>query len=840
MYRGTVDSVSVGRARRRGTLKKLNGAVLASAVFMSLVIGGSLVYWVPDRTEGVTIGEVMISEVAASNGFVHSDEDGDYPDWFEVLNSQEIPLDLTDVAVVNHRGELWKFPRRVIGAGERVVVFASGKDRSALGGELHTSFPLPRSGGFLALIDTVSGDFLSRVSYPAMPRNSSYGLVGADWCFFAFPTPGERNPADCFDTPELGAVQFSHSGGFYESAFLLTLSSRAKGHEILYTLDSSYPDKELNPDSTKVYDGPIKIVNQTAAPPRWAGVDTTVPNEDVPSALVPPSIDGELLKATTVRARVAHGQESVETFFVEPPTNGFPLPVVSIVTDGDCLFDEQDGIYVAGSAFQEALDENRFDPIDPGPRPLPANYLKRGGDFECPTNLTNRDSAWVQVCELGKECASADPSRLRIHGGWTRAAPQKSLRLYSNDEVGEGKSFLGIEGLNPDFEGYRNLILRAAWGSPATYWDDFLQSLVDDLIFDTQSSEPVAVFLNGEYWGLHNIRHRYDRHYVANRHGVNPDEVRILGNVFTVQEGPEDSHLHFRGVLTFLRDNDPTNPNTIDFVYDKVDVDTFYDFVALNFFVSNGDWPHNNVKIWREAPLTSEASVDGEGSPWRFLVYDLDGGSLSGNVLEGRFAVPEDRRDQGGYPYLWHRLMENAGEREKFLNRFSDLMNTSFHPEKTIPQLEQFAARVEPEIPRHIGRWNAPESVEAWHDFGAQRIDLLSTRPDTQRSILTEWFELAGPATLKVEVPDAESRIMVNSIELSAKTPGFSDEGLWSGVYFSGVPVTLSGETRSDYELVGWQVTEIDESVRIFQGKTVSLDVDSGVTVRPIIVRADG
>lgn len=778
----------------------------------------------------------QLTEIVASNGLTLIDEDGDSPDWFEIKNPHDYPIALNSYAIVTNRGDFWALPSRLLEPGGHLAIFASGKDRNPIDGELHTNFRLPQSGGFLGVYGLTEDDVLDSVVYPHIPRNASFGLAADSWCFFAFPTPHEANHSECFSSPELGRVIFSLPGGFYDDSVTLELASNYPDREVFFTLDGSYPDPNTNPNSTLIYREPIHLENRTPEPAKWALVDSTIPNEHVPSAIPQPLPEGDIPKVTTVRARLADGQESTETFFIGLGSEDFAIPVLSLTVDGDCLFDPATGIYVAGETFLRALEEGRFDPLDPGPRPLPANYRNRGSQYECPADRSQRNSAWVQSCEPNGGCFEAEPSRIRIHGGWTRTNPQKSLRLYANNDVGGNQSFPNIAKFNNDFENYRNLILRMAGGNTWTHWDDFLQSLVSDLDFDIQSSESAAVFLNGEYWGLYNIRHRYDRHFVAERHGVDADKVQMLGNLFTVQEGPEDSHRHFRAILTHLWDNDPSDPAVMDVVYENIDVDQFYDFVALNLFVSNGDWPHNNVRIWREAPPEAEPTLDADGSPWRFLVFDLDSGSLRGNILNGRFQIPEDRRDQGGYPYLFHRLMESETEQAKFLNRISDLLNSNFHPSITLPRHQEFVDRVAPEMGRQIERWGRPESLQSWRDFIAEKNERLQDRPDEQRQILADWFSLDGFGPISVEIPQQGGTVSVNSLVLDTNSVTVGPTNLWTGKYFRGIPIKLGVSPETGYQLSHWLLENSDgEQSRMFE-ENISIDVHDYTLIRPVLL----
>ena len=124
--------------------------------------------------------DVIITEFMADNDSVLADEDGDFSDWIELYNSGTDSVDLEGWYLSDDPEalEAWRFPALVLEAGDFVLVFASGKDRAAVGGELHTSFRLDSSGEYLGLIqqDGVTVSHEHGPLYPPQRENYSYGM----------------------------------------------------------------------------------------------------------------------------------------------------------------------------------------------------------------------------------------------------------------------------------------------------------------------------------------------------------------------------------------------------------------------------------------------------------------------------------------------------------------------------------------------------------------------------------------------------------------------------------------------------------------------------------------
>ena len=126
---------------------------------------------------------VFISEFMASNGRTLADENGDFPDWIEIQNASFAPINLAGYFLTDDPARLakWAFPSVELAPGGCLVVFASGKNRTAdtnLPPRFHTNFQLDQNGGFLALVEpdgvTLADAF---VAYPPQKADVAYGLA---------------------------------------------------------------------------------------------------------------------------------------------------------------------------------------------------------------------------------------------------------------------------------------------------------------------------------------------------------------------------------------------------------------------------------------------------------------------------------------------------------------------------------------------------------------------------------------------------------------------------------------------------------------------------------------
>ncbi len=136
-------------------------------------------------------GKIIISEIMVKNRAATADSDGDFSDWIELENLSGESVSLAGWSVSDGENKPgWHFPELTLAAGERLIVFASGKDRSS--GELHTDFSL--SADETVCLFTPSGALSCSLLCPDSSADVSYAL-GSDGEYqeTQYPTPGYEN-----------------------------------------------------------------------------------------------------------------------------------------------------------------------------------------------------------------------------------------------------------------------------------------------------------------------------------------------------------------------------------------------------------------------------------------------------------------------------------------------------------------------------------------------------------------------------------------------------------------------------------------------------------------------
>ncbi len=605
--------------------------------------------------------------------------------------------------------------------------------------DLHTNFQISSTGETI-VISNVSGAMQDSVETGFLPGDISRGRQPdgtADWFLFNQPTPGGSNNTPGFQNFS-EPPQFSQPAGFYSGPLSIALSSAIPQAVIYYTLDGSTPT-----DSSQLYTGQILL-------------DST-----------------RVVRARTFAPGVLPGPTATRTYFINQT---YPLPVVSLSTDPENFFDWNTGIYVMGP--NASPDYPHFG----------ANFWE---DWEKPLHFELFGSNGLPEVSLD--------AGVKIFGSWSRLYPQKSLAIYARDRYGypeiSGQVFPG-----KPIHTFQALVLRNSgqdWGK--TFFRDALTSaLVAQTDVDVMAYRPALVFINGQLWGIHNIREKMNEHFLAANRGVDPDNIDFVERD-TVILGDD---IHYQALLHFVETQDMTLPVNFTYVREQMDVENFMDYILSVLFYANPDWPWNNVRCWR--PRTP-------GGKWKWMLYDMDYTFHGGHLGPDANTFNEMYSQQNGTTLLFFTLLENSTFRFDFINRYADHLNTTFDSTRVLQVIQQLQSGIENAMPYHITRWQysfvgpwwlgkSIDSMEEWYQNIAVARDFGQRRANYVRQHIVDYFQLydGGIGTLNLDVsPSGLGFVRINHLLL--------DNLPWSGKYFPSVAVKLQAIPRPGYRFSHWE-----------------------------------
>ena len=563
-----------------------------------------------------------------------------------------------------------------------------------------------------------------------------YGSVGispADGrrVFYDEPTPGAPNGDLGYTEVVPGTVTFSRASGLYGGAVDLALAGGGAGTQIRYTLDATVPDASSPP-----YTGPLTLDTSTVVRARIFGAPGVRPS-DVATAVY--------------LIGVRHD-----------------LDVASLTTDPANLFDPDDGIYVLGRGYE-------------GPPPFSGSNLYSGREVPVHFGLYPRDAdAPAVTVDAGA----------RLFGGFSRANAQRSFALFMRGAYGASALRYPLFP-NRDYVRFESFVLRNS-GNDWQYSymrDATLTGLMAGSGLDYQDYRPVATYLNGQYWGLYNLREKVNEDFIASRHDVDAGDVTILEKDANPVEGSPDD---YKALIAYVEQTDLSSDEAFARVAAEVDVDNYATYQSAQVYLDNRDWPGNNIKFWR-TPETK----------WRWILFDTDFGASLFDRRSYEFnslaRVIEPVLQPGINPewatVLLRGMLANEGFRHRFINRMADHMNSRFRPANALALVDRNAERIASEIPRIEARWGQRNT---WANQVDKMREFLRERPAIFKQHVLSGFDLPAFHALTIAIADTtEGAVQVNSIRVEGPT--------WTGDYFETVPVTVTAVAKTGHAFSHWR-----------------------------------
>ena len=178
-----------------------------------------------------------------------------------------------------------------------------------------------------------------------------------------------------------------------------------------------------------------------------------------------------------------------------------------------------------------------------------------------------------------------------------------------------------------------------------------------------------------------------------------------------------------------------------DFVALHIDLDNWIDYwIVITFF---GNTDTGNIRFYRPHE---------EGGRWRWQLWDQDLAFVRATHMFNPFdnmLHPIGHGYRNGFCTLIARaLMQNDTIRDRFIERYAELMETVLHPDRLIAIMDEYAALIAPEMPGQIERWDGPPSMAWWEASLASMRDIMLGRPAQIRRNLQETFNLS-PARMQ-------------------------------------------------------------------------------------------
>lgn len=403
-----------------------------------------------------------------------------------------------------------------------------------------------------------------------------------------------------------------------------------------------------------------------------------------------------------------------------------------------------------------------------------------------------------------------------MDGGWgSRGNPQRPFRIKLDDGVlGQGPAIGTFLSDRPNRNQYSDFYLFNGGG---VYMVLPLKDAVQVKMMGEgtnsyyPASRPVTVYINGEYWGLYDMKEKFNTEMFEIYDGAIENTIEILGSSaqygFQLRAIEGDVQNFYDSYNLFSQIN-PLDTNFWTQADQYFDMIYYNDYIIAELWMNNVDWGanYNNIKIYRS---------NATNYMWRYCLFDLEYGllpnhgwlngannyncttDLLGGIINHQTVDP-------GNPHLnifWKGL-QNDRFRNYFINRFADQMNTVYMPSRLLAIENSMYNQTLPEMPAHFARWGDPNNVPAhmngYLQYHQLFSDELACRPDNMRNQIQSNFNLPQQVQVELDVfPTNGGEISISTIK--------PDNYPWNGIYFDGVPIQIEALAMPGYQFSHWE-----------------------------------
>lgn len=465
-------------------------------------------------------------------------------------------------------------------------------------------------------------------------------------------------------------ISFSAKGGLYDESFYLELKASPKV-DIYYTLDGSIPTT-----ASKKYEGPLLISDASLNENNFclntdisAGFDLEYIRENCPDVNPGYKIPSEKIeKCTVVRAVAVEkhnadnmGDVKTQCYFVGFQNKEGFQNVYMVCINGDYaeFFSDERGILVLGDAFERYRNSEKWD----------NERVIRGGSWE---NFDGNFREDLQA-SINVECFDYQGKELlneeafaKVKGNTSVSYAQKSLKI----ELSDNKHKLFSDNKLNSF------CIEACGQDGISFMRD---KIVNDLCknedYLTRNYIPCCLFLNGEYWGYYYLAEKYDKNYFKSYFDVDKKDLIVIKNSM-LSDGVEEDYSLYYSLYTFITNNDMSDEVNYKYVCEEMDINSFIDFYATEFYVANGDFSdYLNNMLWRTRSSYSDR--------WQYMLFDLNTDSM--NSEKNAEAIDIDERSQ-----MLSSLLKNAEFRKAFTDKLYKLSDETFSYENISAYIDDY------------------------------------------------------------------------------------------------------------------------------------------------------
>ncbi|MNJ83085.1 CotH protein [compost metagenome] len=450
---------------------------------------------------------------------------------------------------------------------------------------------------------------------------------------------------------------------------------------------------------------------------------------------------------------------------------------------------------------------------------------------------------FFELWEADKSFADKGEGQFNKHGNDSWAYPQRGFDFIMRDQYGYNHEIDHQIFPTKNRDKFQRLILKPAASDNypfetggAHIRDAFVHTLSQraDLKLDERTWRPCVVYLNGQYWGVYELREKVDDHdftkHYSNQDKFNLQYLKTWGATWE-EYGAPNALTSWNALRAYINANNMGVATNFAYVDSQLNWESLVDYFVLNSYIVSQDWLNWNTGWWR--------GMDPNGSKkkWRYTLWDMD--ACFGHYINfTNIPDPSANADpcnvenlpnpgnQGHTNIIQKLINENPVVEQYYISRYIDLVNTHFSCPYMNALLDSMVNQIAPEMAMHCTRWGG--TVAGWQANVQAMRDFIDLRCTALNQGLTDCYQVTGPNAVVVTVSPANSgEVKVNSI--------WAPTYPWNANYFGGIQTNLIARPLTGYVFSHWEHTANTLALATTQD-TNSMDIVAPVTITAVFI----
>ena len=729
-----------------------------------------------------TASKLVVNEIMASNIDMMLDPSYNYGGWIELYNPTSSAISLNGLYISWDKDNLKKV---AIPSGNGSVPAQGFKtlwfDHYDTGNEYSNNaknqidFKIDVEGDTLYISDRNGNKLIEQIC-PAAIARCSYARTtdgGDEWGYTYTPTQGKTNAGSIFAKEQLEIPVVDLTGTVYTTDFDIHVEI-PEGATLRYTTDGTTPDLENGSTSES---GVFHIGEQKNYVYRFRLYK-----------------DGYLPSDVATHSYIYN-------------SSNYYLPIVSVVTNPDNLYDNKIGALVDGTNGTGGNGGYKFVHGSDG-----TSNKNRG--WERPVNfeliVPNKDKEYCVALNQGVD--------LEVSGGWSRHfPPSPSFKLKAGKLYGAKYFSYPIFSQKPYIRNKAIIVRNGGNDCECRIVDAAINEILSSSGFyiDCQVYQPSHVFINGKYQFMFNLRETTNKNYAYSNYGIDTDEIDQIeySGGYSVKAGDDIAYKKLTNLCNDLSSN-PTDDDIWKQICDLCDIDELCNYFATELYVGSEDWVtnNNNTKLFR----------DRNDGKFHFVFFDVDE-AFKRTDLFSKFDANKGQNSGGGGWGGWgwgggwfndtsltdllSNLLARAEFRQKFIDTYCIVAGSVFDAERSSQIINSMASFSEAALALDgLNPWDA-EGVHnlAGHPISGRTLlnDLTNRSKRAGRiNAMKNFFGLQKSFDVTIQSDLDKAVLKLNNVTIPT--------GKLEGTVFA--PAVLTAQAPAGYTFTGWKVVSSQSS----------------------------